>query len=324
MKATGSAAEQPRPAPEGKLRETDLLAALPARSAHREVKVGIFVLIGLLAFLIALFTLTDVGTFRGRYYATTVIPNAGGMRDGDPVQMRGVNIGRVTDFQMVPEGVAVTLEIYNRYLIPEDSRVEVSSAGLLGGMVVSVVPGQSTERVERDQILPGSVEADLLSSANTLGEQAETVLGRATDLLSRETIGSVGNSAAELEVLLRDLTALAATQRQELALLTQSLRRSAEGVEVVANGPAGASIESAAANLDALTLSLDETSRTLTSASTSLQTVLGRLERGEGTLGRLTTDDALYDNLNAAATSIQELVSDIRTNPRRYLNLEVF
>ena len=50
---------------------------------------------------------TDAATFRGRYIITTFVPNAGGIRRGDPVQMRGVNIGRVTDFQMVPDGVAV-------------------------------------------------------------------------------------------------------------------------------------------------------------------------------------------------------------------------
>jgi phospholipid/cholesterol/gamma-HCH transport system substrate-binding protein len=328
MKGAGSTLEAPRSAPDGKLREENLMAALPARSANREVKVGLFVLIGILAFLVALFSLTDVGTFRGRYYVGTVIENAGGMRNGDPVQMRGVNIGRVTEFGMVPEGVAVKMEIYDRYEIPEDSRVEIKSAGLLGGMLVSIVPGTSTERADDDQMLPGSVEADIMSTAGTLSTQAEDVLGRATTLLSQETIGtvgetvgSVGASAAELELLLADLTALAANQRQELALLSASLRRSAGGVEAATTGP---ELQSAIANVDALTARLDQTSATLSTASTSLETVLGRLERGEGTLGKLTTDDALYNNLNSAATSLQQLVTDIRADPRRYLNVSVF
>jgi phospholipid/cholesterol/gamma-HCH transport system substrate-binding protein len=323
MKAAGSTLEPPArmPKEDTRVHESDLLAALPARSANREVKVGLFVLLGVGAFLAALFTLTDVGTFRGRYYTTTVVESAGGMRSGDPVQMRGVNVGRVTDFQMVPEGVAVTLELYNRYSIPEDSRVAVRSAGLLGGMVVEVVPGESTEQASRDDVLPGSIEADIMSSAGELGTQAEDVLGRAADLLSDETVGSVGTSAAELQVLLADLSALAANQRQELALLSQSLRRSAEGVERATTGP---QLEQAVTNIEQLTTQLDETSRTLGSASASLETVLGRVERGEGTLGKLTTDAALYDNLNAAATSLRELVADIRADPRRYLNVSVF
>lgn len=320
MKAAGSTLEPPRQG-EPRVREDNLLAALPARSANREVKVGLFVIVGIAAFLVALFSLTDVGTFRGRYYAYTIIENAGGMRNGDAVQMRGVNIGRVTEFRMVPDGVAVRLEIYNRYQVPEDSRVAVRSAGILGGMIVDVIPGESPRRIENDQVIPGSVEADIMTSASGLSTQAETVLARTTALLSEETIGSVGASASELQTLLTDLSALAAQQRVELAELSGSLRRSAQGVERATSGP---ELERAVANIDALTARLEETSGTLSAASTSLETVLGRLERGEGTLGKLTTDDALYVNLTAAAESLQALVADIRADPKRYLSISVF
>jgi phospholipid/cholesterol/gamma-HCH transport system substrate-binding protein len=321
MRTAGSTLEPPRASGDGSVREADLVAALPARSANREVKVGVFVLAGILAFLVALFSLTDVGTFRGRYYAKTVVENAGGMRNGDPVQMRGVNIGRVAGFDMIPQGVEVNLEIYNRYRIPEDSRVVVRSAGLLGGMIIDVIPGTSPERISRNDVLPGEVETDLMSAAAGLGSQADTVLARASMLLSERTIGSIGVSAVELQTLLGDLSALAATQRQELALLSQSLRRSAEGVERATAGP---ELERAVANLDALTGRLDQTTQTLGEASASLEAVLGRVERGEGTLGRLTADDALYENLNATVQSVQELVADIRRDPRRYFNISVF
>lgn len=321
MKAGGSTLEPPRGASESRVREQELLAALPRRSANREVKVGAFVLAGLLAFFVALFSLTDVGTFRGRYYVNTVIESAGGMRNGDPVQMRGVNIGRVSSFEMVPDGVMVRMEIYNRYPIPEDSRVAIRSAGLLGGMLVDIAPGSSADRVESDEVLPGFVEQDIMTTATDLGGQAEAVMIRAAALLSDENIGSVGGSAAELQVLLADLAAIAAAQRQELALLTQSLRRSAEGVERVTTGE---ELERALTNIEGMTARLDETSRTLGEAGTSLESVLARIDRGEGTLGRLSSDEQLYNNLNNAALSLQELVNDIRRDPRRYLNFSVF
>ena len=322
MNAAGTTVNPPRSSKEeNTVRESELLSALPARSAGREVKIGIFVLLGIVAFMTALFTLTDVGTFRGRYYATTIVESAGGLRPGDAVQMRGVNIGRVTDFEMVPDGVAVTMEIYNRFFVPEDSRVVMRSGGLLGGMVVDVVPGTSEDRVEDDQIMPGSVEADLLSSAGGLGGQAEEVLARANLLLSRETIGNVGTSMAELQGLIVELSALAAQQRTELAALTQSLRASAAGVEQATSGP---ELESAVQNVQALTARLDAASADLANASTALSTVLERVERGEGTLGRLTVDESLYDNMNEAAASIRDLVTDIRQNPRRYFDVRVF
>lgn len=321
MRAGGSTLDAPRTGGEKAERESELMRAIPARSGNREVKVGAFVLIGIVAFFVSLFTLTDVGTFRGRYYANTVIENAGGMRNGDPVQMRGVNIGRVSSFGMVPGGVAVRLEIYNRYAVPEDSRAVVRSAGLLGGMVVDIVPGGSTNRIANDGSIPGVVESDILSTATTLGGQAETVLSRVDLLLSENTIGSVGASAAELQVLLEQMSALIQSQRAELDAISQSLRRSAEGVERATAGP---ELARTVSNIDSITVRLGETGRALGTASESLETVLGRVERGEGTLGRLTVDEALYENLNAAALAIRELVADIQRDPRRYLNVSVF
>lgn len=321
MKAAESTMDPPRAKGAGGLREGDLLSALPAKSANREVKVGLFVLGAIAAFLVVLFTLTDVGTFRGRYYINTVIESAGGMRAGDPVQMRGVNIGRVRDFEMVPGGVAVELEIYNRYQIPEGSRVEVSSAGLLGGMVVAVIPGDSPEAIEEDAVLPGSMAPDILSAAGGLSTQAEMVLGRAGELLSQQNVGTIGTSLGELQTLVVELSALAAQQRQELALLTESLRRSAAGVEGAATGP---ELQEAVANVESLTTRLDEATGNLATASVSLNEVLGRVERGEGTLGRLTVDASLYDNLNETVISLRELVANIEADPRRYLNVSVF
>lgn len=303
------------------LREKDLLAALPARSANREVKVGAFVLIGITAFLIALFSLTDVGTFRGRYYVKTVIESAGGMRNGDPVQMRGVNIGRVTGFDMVTDGVAVTMEIYNRYEIPEDSHVAIRSAGLLGGVVVDVAPGVSNERAEDYQILPGTAEGDVFSLAEDLGGQAEAVLAQATALLSDRNIGSIGSSAAELQTLLVQLTAMTSALRGELTPFTQSLRRSADNFESATSGP---ELARSLANLDSLTMRLDDATVDLSEASSSLNVVVGRMEAGEGTLGRLSEDEALYENINSTVLSLQSLITDIQTNPRRYIDINIF
>lgn len=319
MNTNASTVDSPRGS--GRLTEEELLSALPARSAGREVRVGAFVLLGLLAFFAALFTMTDVGTFRGRYYAQTVVESAGGMRRGDPVQMRGVNVGRVTGFEMVPGGVAVDLELYDRYEIPVDSRALVHSTGLLGGMTVSILPGDSEERVPDGGRIPGEVEAGITEAAAGVGVRADSVLSRASALLSQRTVGAVGESAVELQQLLMELNALAEQQRAELAALSGSLRRSAAGIERATAGP---ELERAVARVDSMTARLDATGATLGRAGASLGTVLARLERGEGTLGRLSTDDSLYVNLNSAANELNALIADIRANPRKYLSVTIF
>ena len=112
----------------------------PSRGKYREAWVGLFVVAGIVATVILLAVMTDAALFRGRYIVTTNVPNAGGIRKGDPVQMRGVNIGRIIGFGIGQKDVDVRLEIEGEYKIPKDSRVEVKASGLLGGMVAEVDP----------------------------------------------------------------------------------------------------------------------------------------------------------------------------------------
>src|SRR5690242_14118247 len=114
----------PTAGPRNRVSNQDQAVVAPIRSPRRELQVGVFVLAGVLALLAALFTLTDPGTFRGRYYATAVVRDAEGIRRGDPVQMLGVNIGRVRSFQIVrdnsgaPRGVQIKLELEGDYRVP--------------------------------------------------------------------------------------------------------------------------------------------------------------------------------------------------------------
>jgi len=307
----------------------DMAIAQPTRSPRREVQVGIFVLAGILAVLAALFILTDPGTFRGRYYVTTIVRDAGGIRARDPVQLSGVNIGRVADLKLDNGGVRMRLEIEGKYHFPDDSKVRLTAKGLLGEMVADVLPGRSrtpaTEgellaSADQDQGLSGTAQ-DLAGTAKQVGGKADTLLTRANLLLSPDAIGSVHTSTAELQSMLGSLQALAADQRVQLAALSASLRRSAAGIEGAATRP---ELARAIARTDSLTARLDAATGQLNRASTSLAVVMGRLERGEGTLGRLSKDDSLYVNLNSAVTNLNQLTTDIRANPRKYLSVSVF
>ena len=74
---------------------------------------------------------------------------------------------------------------------------------------------------------------------------------------------------------------------------------------------------SAAANLDRLSGRLD-------SLRASLQGTASRLDRGDGTLGRLVQDERLYDDLSASVRELRALIADIQAHPRKYIKLSVF
>jgi phospholipid/cholesterol/gamma-HCH transport system substrate-binding protein len=303
--------------------------APPARGgANRELVVGVFVVVGIAAVLLALFTLTDASTFRGRYVVTTQVPNAAGIRRGDPVQMRGVNIGRIQGFEISPQGVAIRLEVEGEYEIPADSRVELRSAGLLGGMVADVVPGVSEGAARGGDVLPGTTPETVFQQAGKLADESEKVLGRVQALLSEKMVGDVQGGAADMRALLKDLAEVSSKQKADLVALTASLRRSAEGVERATAGP---ELEQAVKRVAAVAQRLETLSESLERSARTTQSLLSRIERGEGTLGRLSTDEALYvnasqavANLNSTVIEMRKLTEDIRKQPKRYLKLSLF
>ncbi|MBI2504328.1 MAG: MCE family protein, partial [Candidatus Latescibacteria bacterium] len=271
---------------------------------------------------------TDAALFRARYKIQTVVKDAGGIRRGDPVQMRGVNIGRVTSFRIMPEGVAVTLEIEGEYLIPTDSQVELRSSGLLGGMVANVVPGTSEQEVGWGDVLPGTIGKGVFDQIDELQSQADMALIRVQKLLDEQTIQNVHEGGDDLRRLLRQLNEVTTQQRGELVAITGSLRRASEGLEKTAAGP---QLSRAMQRIDTLTEKLDSTAAALDRSARSAESILARMDRGEGTLGKLSRDEALYDRAAEAAAGMKKaaeelagLAADIRAEPKKYIHLSIF
>src|SRR6185503_14952086 len=203
----------------------DLPPAPPARGAGMAAWVGVFLVIGLVATLGALFIFTDAAIFRGRYIIATNVADAGGIRRGDPVQMRGVNIGRVQRFRIDQGGVEIRLEIEGEYPIPKDSRVRLASAGLLGGMVAEIIPGSSKDTVGYGDVLPGETEAGIAGTSEELAKKADLALTRVNELLSTAMIDNVHGSTAELRHLIGQISTTVAEQQRQLNTLTASLQR---------------------------------------------------------------------------------------------------
>jgi phospholipid/cholesterol/gamma-HCH transport system substrate-binding protein len=298
------------------------------RGRRREVWVGLFVIAGLAGIFIVLATMTDAALFRGRYIVSTVVPNAGGIRKGDPVQMRGVNIGRVLGFGITHDRVTVRLEIEGEYQIPKDSVVELKASGLLGGIVADIIPGTSPEMAGWGAVLESRSGVGLFDKMDSLAGEADDVAGRLKELLSTQMVSDLQGSAGQARELLGQLSDTVAEQRGELRALSRSLRRSAEGLETVTTGP---ELEDTLKKVQALADRADTVLGGLDRSSQSLDSILGRIDRGEGSLGKLTRDEALYDNVARAAANIDKtseelrlLVEDVRKTPKKYLKLSLF
>ena len=295
---------------------------------HREARVGLFAILGVFAIWFALMTLTSPALFRGRYILRTSVPNAAGIRKGDPVRMQGVNIGRVIGFGIGGQGVELRLEIEGQYEVPCDSHVELKGSGLLAGMVADVLPGASARKASWGDELPGANGPGMFDKVDNLAGEADKVTVRLQRLMSDDTIRNVQDSTGQMSKLLRQLSGVVGDQRGELAALSGSLRRSAEGMEKVTAGP---ELQRVVTQVDELTQRMDRLVANMDHSTASLDAILGRVDHGEGTLGKLSRDDALYKSASQATTDfgkaaveLQKLVEDIRRQPKRYISMHLF
>jgi phospholipid/cholesterol/gamma-HCH transport system substrate-binding protein len=293
----------------------------PPTAGGREVRVGIFVILGILGVVLLLFLLTDPGTFRGRYALVTFVEDAGGVRKGDPVQMRGVNIGRVRGFEMEDDGVNILLELNRQWNIPDDSRSRLAGVGLLGGRTIEILPGSSSRFFGPGDQVPGEFSADITDLAVSVGREVEVLVGRLQDLLTTEFIGSVQGTAEDAQGLVEDLRGVVRAQEAEVARTLQSLRASAQAVQGVAEE---ANLSELLTQADSALAGLERAGGALENVAGSLSTILARIEAGEGTLGRLSTDERLYDSLLGAIGSLDALLEDVRENPGRYVRIRIF
>jgi phospholipid/cholesterol/gamma-HCH transport system substrate-binding protein len=154
------------------------------------------------------------------------------------------------------------------------------------------------------------------------------VTARLQSLLSDETIRNVREGSGAARGLFRELASVVSEQHGEIKALSNSLLRSAEGLERVTSGP---ELDRAVKQMDELITRADGVVGRMDGSAQSLDRILARVDRGEGTLGKLSRDEALYDTLSRAAAhfdqasvEMQSLLADVRREPKKYVNLRVF
>lgn len=277
--------------------------------------IGVTILAGLAVFLLLYTYIRDIRWWGGGLRVHAVVEDAGRVTPGVPVMLKGVDVGQVTGRTLLPDlRVLLTLELERDVPVPADSRVELGSRSIFGEAEVKVVPGTSARRVEGGDTLVAEVEP-------TPTELIERLGGRATDILTPEFAADLQATTKEFLQAAQGLNELLRSTAPNVERLARSLSRSAAGVERVATGP---DLEAAAQSLAMTSEALGEMAEGLSGSARRLEAILTKVDRGEGSLGRLVNDPGLYEDLRALAGSYRALAEDIRRNPKRYVHVSVF
>lgn len=142
-------------------------------ASRSETKVGLFTVISL-AILISGLLWLDGHRFPDRHYQLEVVfAHVGGLRPGAPVQMCGVDIGRVGRVTLTPEGrVLVVLNLTPAVTLKTGALVTINTAGLLGEKIIEIIPGAGSEKIQPGARLQGK---DPLAAEDLFRETGEVM-----------------------------------------------------------------------------------------------------------------------------------------------------
>jgi phospholipid/cholesterol/gamma-HCH transport system substrate-binding protein len=295
-----------------------------------EIRVGLTVLIALAILIVGIGWLSAYAKSHMMRTWHVRFPSAGGLGEGDEVQVNGIRKGSVKSMRLVGDHVIVDLGLANELELTRDSHVAIRNVGLMGEKVIAVDLRTSGAPWSTRDTIPGEFETGMGEVMAEAGHLLETV--KHTVMVVDSTVTQIAGPGGQggLPATIRDLQQtsheLRAAIEENRAALRSTLSNFAQSSETVKGlthereAELRATLDhfaSAAANLDALTSRLD-------SLRVSAQNVAGKLDRGEGSLGRLVNDDKLYTDLNRSVKQLQTLIADIQKNPRKYIKFSVF
>ena len=240
-----------------------------------------------------------------------------GLNRGDRVQLNGVQVGTVRQVNLTPpEGVSVRINVDDDVRLPADTRAVVRN-DVFGATTVALIPGRALVKLEGGDTIQGLTRQTLPDLATELGGEARQILAAADSLLSPGAVDDLKATASVLPEAAQQLR----QAFSELTLAASSLRRTAEELEAA---EAGAVVGATAADVRTSARAATRALNTMDVSLMTLSSVLGKIDRGEGTLGLLVNDTSLYGELSETLREVRALTADVRANPKKYMTVEIF
>ena len=304
----------------------------------------------------------DIGERRSSVVAR--FHDVGNARVGNAVVIRGVRAGRIEAIELQHTGwVHLRMSLDREMTLPSDPVVLLNESSLFGEWQATITPRtalphdetvemQVAESTGGGGVLPGATLPDIAKLTAVAGQIAgdvANVAGRVetafNDSAARELRYSIRNfaelsatlahtvrsHATDLDTLSRGLgNAVASLQRtatnaERLAARIDTSTASGEVRQIVDDvAHAAADLRRTATEIELLSHQLGQSQGRLDAFLTNGDSVLMKINSGQGSLGLLVNDPSLYRNSDSVMTQLRQLLSDIHANPGKYVSVRLF
>lgn len=276
--------------------------------AWSSLKAGIVISLALvLFFMTVFFSGAIVGAFSPTEALYAHFANVHGLRTGSPVWLFGVEVGSVESIRITDQGALVGLRVRRERLaiVNRDATVRVQTMGLLGDKYVEILPGT----VGLGRIAPGdTVSSEQMLELSDLLNQSISMLERVSDISVKmdSLLGMVVAGDGTLGKMVRD-TALYTNLNRSARLFSSILNewQRSEGTLKL--------------------LVRDSTlHQNMMGTVSRAATLLDSVHAGRGFAGELTHDGELVDRTRKILENLNDLIIDVKQNPKRYFTLKIF
>ena len=280
----------------------------------REVKIGIFGVTMIIAAWAGVRFLKgfDIFSRNSVYYAA--YDQVNGVQSASPIMMKGVKIGTVTGISFDPrrsDNVVLQFTIKRQYHIPTDSEAKIFSNGLMGAKAIEINYGTAHTYLQSGDTLRSLRERDLMDVAGSELDFFKQKISQVTGDLSRTLTNLITG----------DMAGILDAEKHNLKVAIEDLSKFANAL-----GDNAPRVDSIVGSLNRMTTELADAgfARKLTDAVSEVNGLLAKIETGEGTVGKLMNDPALYDSLTEASDNLASLLANLQQYPGRYVHFSLF
>jgi phospholipid/cholesterol/gamma-HCH transport system substrate-binding protein len=290
-----------------------------------ELKVGLFVLIGLALLAVAVIQFSKgTSLFHGTYELRLHAVNVGGLKPRAGVLLAGVQVGSVSDIKLADDGKSVTilLSIYKEFKIYHDARFVIEQSGFLGDQYVSVIPTANKERLlvngdEVDCQEPFNLQEVARSASGfiqRIDETAKKLDASVSDLqrvvLNEQTLTNFSVAVNNLRSIteqamgtISDINALIATNGPQASLAVSNMVVFSQELTNLANSADGILATNGADISDAV--------KNIKSSTEVLKNLMGDLQAGKGLAGTMLQNGQLATNVQTIANNLSITTSNL-------------
>ena len=298
----------------------------------KEIKSAILVLSGILLFIFIFYYLKGENIFDNTKEISAVYDNVEGLAPSASVTINGHKIGKVQSIHFTDDlsgKLNVNMRIDSDFEFSKNSTAQLYEAGLIGGKAIAIIPAfDGAPNVESGDLLSSDVKPGLTDLVNqrltplqekmeTMMVSADTLLVNLNTLFDSQTKLNLKSSIAELTSTITSFKSTSESLNDLVIDNSSSVGEAITNFNKISEDLTHLSSSLAAADFDTIMADLKST-------ISSFNQLLAAIENGDGSFGKLMKDEAVYNNLEGATKQLEELLEDMKLNPKRYVHFSLF